>query len=143
MNERLRTLPDRHGGRWVIAALGLIIALGVGLRVYYALEKENGVQDDSIRYYFIAQALYDDHSFDSPEVQNDDAYHPGSPIFHAAVWALTGGVNPKASRVVAALLSSLMILFSYLLARRLAWAGGDRERGPPLPRRSPDSSPPS
>jgi len=132
VNERLRTLPDRHGGRWVLVVLAAIVALGVGLRVYYALEKEDGVQDDSIRYYFIAQALYDDHSFDAPEVQNDDAYHPGSPIFHAAIWALTGGVNPKASRVVAALLSSLMILFTYLLARRLAWVGGDRERGPPL-----------
>ncbi len=117
----------------MLVVLAAIIALGVGLRVYYALEKEDGTQDDSIRYYFIAQALYNDHSFDAPEVQNDDAYHPGSPIFHAAVWALTGGVNPKASRVVAALLSSLMILFTYLLARRLAWSGGDRGRGPPLP----------
>jgi hypothetical protein len=129
--ERLRGLPERHGGRWALVLLAAIIALGVGLRVYYALEKENGVQDDSIRYYFIAQSLYKDHSFDAPEVQNDDAYHPGSPIFHAAVWALTGGVNPKASRVAAALLSSLMILFTYLLARRLAWVDGDRDRGPP------------
>jgi hypothetical protein len=132
VNERLRTLPDRHGGRWVIVALTVIVALGVGLRVYYALEKENGVQDDSIRYYFIAQALYKDHSFDAPQVQNDDAYHPGSPIFHAAVWALTGGIHPKASRVVAALLSALMIVFTYLLARRLAWPSDNRDRGPPL-----------
>jgi hypothetical protein len=132
VNERLRTLPERHGGRWVLVILAAIIALGVGLRVYYALEKENGVEDDSIRYYFIAQALYKDHTFDAPEVQNDDAYHPGSPLFHAAVWALTGGINPKASRVAVALLSGFMILFSYLLARRLAWIGGDRDRGPPL-----------
>lgn len=131
MNERLRTLPDRHGGRWVLVALALILTLGVGLRVYYALEKENGVQDDSIRYYFIAQSLYKDHTFDSPLVQRDEAYHPGSPLFHAGVWALTGGVNPKASRVAAALLSGLMILFTYLLARRLAWAGADRSRAPP------------
>jgi hypothetical protein len=131
VNERLRTLPDRHGGRWVIVTLALIVTLGVGLRVYYALEKENGVQDDSIRYYFIAQSLYKDHTFDSPLVQRDDAYHPGSPLFHAAVWALTGGVNPKASRVAAALLSALMVVFTYLLARRLAWPSGNRDRGPP------------
>ena len=95
------------GGRaqpgWAVWTLCAIVALGVGLRVYYALEKENGVEDDSIRYYFIAQSLYKDHTFDAPQVQNDDAYHPGSPIFHAAVWALTGGINPKASRVAAAL----------------------------------------
>jgi hypothetical protein len=132
VNEWLRTLPDRHGGRWVIVALTLIVALGVGLRVYYALEKENGVEDDSVRYYFIAQSLYKDHTFDAPQVQNDDAYHPGAPIFHAAVWALTGGVNPKASRVAAALLSGLMILFTFLLARRLAWPSDRRDRAPPV-----------
>ncbi|MFN2612756.1 MAG: hypothetical protein ABR536_05250 [Solirubrobacterales bacterium] len=131
MNERLRSLPDRHGGRLALAVLAAITALGVGLRVYYALERENGVQDDSIRYYFIAQSLYRDHSFDAPEVQRDDAYHPGSPIVHAGIWLLTGGVNPKASRVAVALLSALMILATYLLARRLAWGDGDRDRGPP------------
>lgn len=131
MNESLRTLPERHGGRWALVLLAAITALGVGLRVYYALEKENGVQDDSIRYYFIAQALYRDHTFDAPEVQRDDAYHPGSPIVHAGIWLLTGGVNPKASRVVVALFSALIVLATYLLARRLAWPQGDRDRGPP------------
>jgi hypothetical protein len=131
LRDRLRTLPDRHGGRWAIAILAAITALGVGLRVYYALEKENGVQDDSVRYYFIAQSLYRDHSFDAPEVARDEAYHPGSPLVHAAVWVLTGGVNPKASRAAVALLSAVMILLTYLLARRLAWEDGERERGPP------------
>ncbi len=107
---------DRHGGRWAVAALCAILALGVGLRVYYALEKEDGVQDDSIRYYFIAQSLYEDGDFDATQVERDDAYHPGSPLFHAGIFYLTGGVNPKASRVAAALLSGLMILFTYLLA---------------------------
>lgn len=128
----LRGLPDRLGGRFAMVALVAIMALGVGLRVYYALEKEDGVQDDSIRYYFIAQSLYRDHSFDAPQVQRDDAYHPGSPIVHAGIWLLTGGVNPKASRVVVALFSALMILATYLLARRLAWPEGNRNRGPPL-----------
>jgi hypothetical protein len=131
MKERVRSLPGRHGGRWALILLAAITALGVGLRVYYALEKENGVQDDSIRYYFIAQSLYRDHTFDAPQVQRDDAYHPGSPLVHAAIWVLTGGVNPKASRVVVALFSALMILATYLLARRLAWPDGDPDRGPP------------
>lgn len=131
MKERVRSLPGRHGGRWALILLAAITALGVGLRVYYALEKEDGVQDDSIRYYFIAQSLYRDHTFDAPQVQRDDAYHPGSPLVHAGIWVLTGGVNPKASRVVVALFSALMILATYLLARRLAWPGGDPDRGPP------------
>jgi hypothetical protein len=122
---------DRHGGPWAVATLCAIVALGVGLRVYYAVEKENGVQDDSIRYFFIARSLYVDHSFDAPEVRRDEAYHPGSPLFHAGIFFLTGGVNPKASRIAAALLSALMIVFTYLLARRLAWPGGDRDRAPP------------
>jgi dolichyl-phosphate-mannose-protein mannosyltransferase len=132
MVERLRTLPERHGGRWVLVALCAIVALGVGLRVYAAAERADDpndpVQDDSIRYYFIAQSLYRDHSFDSPLVQRDDAYHPGSPLFHAGVWYLTGGVNPKASRIAAALLSALMIVFTYLLARRLV--GPETRAGP-------------
>ncbi|MGZ5326327.1 MAG: ArnT family glycosyltransferase [Solirubrobacterales bacterium] len=123
---------DRHGGAWAVATLCAIVALGVGLRVYYAVEKENGVQDDSIRYFFIARSLYLDHSFDAPEVSRDEAYHPGSPLFHAGVFFLTGGVNPKASRIAAALLSALMIVFTFLLARRLAWPGGDRDRAPPV-----------
>ncbi len=128
---------DRHGGRWVIAALCAIVALGVGLRVYAASERaddrEDPVQDDSIRYYFIAQSLYADGSFDAPEVDRDEAYHPGSPLFHAGFWFLTGGENPKASRIAAALLSALMILFTFLIARRLVWGpeAADRERAPP------------
>ena len=126
---------DRHGGPWAVAVLCAIVALGVGLRVYAAAERADDpndpVQDDSLRYFFIARSLYLDHSFDAPEVQRDDAYHPGSPLFHASIWTLTGGVNPKASRIAAALLSALMIVFTFLLARRLAWEG-ERERAPPV-----------
>lgn len=127
---------DRHGGPWVIAALCAIVVLGVGLRVYAAAERaddrEDPVQDDSIRYFFVAQSLFDEGSFDAPEVARDEAYHPGSPLFHAGIWYLTGGENPKASRIVAALLSALMIVFTFLLARRLAWGPeADRRRAPP------------
>ncbi len=128
LRTRLTTIPDRHGGRWVVVALCAIVALGVGLRLYWAVEREGGVQDDSIRYFFIAESLYDHGTFDAVEVNKDEAYHPGSPLFHAGVFFLTGGVNPKASRILVALLSSLMIVCVFLLARRLAWGP---QRGPP------------
>src|ERR1700730_2057477 len=116
VGERLRTLPDRHGGQWVVASLCVIVALGVGLRAYYAVDKVAGVNDDSIRYYFIAQSLYLEHNFEAPQVGDVNSYHPGAPLFHAAIFFLTGGINPLASRLAAALLSGLMIAFTYLLA---------------------------
>lgn len=120
--SRLDSLAERHGGRTAIAALCAIVAVGVGARAYYAAEKVTDPvpQPDSLEYYDLAESLYLDHVYDSPTTVRDDGYHPGSPLFHAAVWFATGGVHPLASRLLLALLSAAMIVAVYLLGRRLA-----------------------
>jgi 4-amino-4-deoxy-L-arabinose transferase-like glycosyltransferase len=125
---RARTLPGRHGGPVVLALLCLVLALALGLRLEAALTPNaNPGADsvvayqgnDSLAYGQIAETLYRDHRYGTPAMDHPTDWSPGAPLLYAGVYYLTGGVHPDAARSAVAFLGLLMVLFVYLIGRRL------------------------
>ena len=120
MPPRLRTLPERHGGRVVLGLLIAILALGLALRVQAALTPPEDVGNDAAAYMAIAKGLYTEGHYGGPTQQAPNDWSPGAPLLYAGVYFLTGGVHIKAALLVVALLGTGTILLTYLLGRRLA-----------------------
>jgi hypothetical protein len=119
----------RNGGRWGIAALVAILLLGAGLRVGEAWDGRAPVFD-AAAYAAIAKNLDEGNGFTvgADATQPSSDYSPGLPLFVAGIYKVTGGVHERLARVVLALIGTLAILFTYLLALRLAIAAR-RDRG--------------
>jgi hypothetical protein len=125
---RARTIPSRHGGVAVVVAVVVVLALGFGLRLEAALNPtvDPGADtivayqgNDSLAYGRIAEALYETGRYGTPEMRHPTDWSPGAPFFYAGVYYLTGGVHEDLARVGVALLGVLMVLFVYLIGRRL------------------------
>src|ERR1700751_5882720 len=116
-------LVARNGGRWGFAALIAILLLGLGLRVGEAWDGRAPVFD-AAAYAAIARNLDEGHGFTvgASATQPSDDYSPGLPLFVAGIYKVTGGVHERLARIVLALIDPLAILFTYLLALRLATA---------------------
>ncbi len=132
IKQRARTLPERHGGPAILVVVGLVVALGFGLRLEAALNPNVDPGEativayqgnDSKSYGEIAAGLYETGRYGTPEMRNPTDWSPGAPILYAGVYHLTGGVHPEAARAAVAILGALMVLFVYLLGRRLAGPG--------------------
>src|SRR5215212_4740686 len=120
MRSRLHTLPDRHGGRVVLALLCLVLVIGLALRVHAALTPPADSGNDASAYMQIAKALYKDGHYGGPGQASPNDWSPGAPLLYGAVYYLTGGVHVKAALLLLALLGTGTILLTYLLGRRLA-----------------------
>jgi hypothetical protein len=111
----------RNGGRWGIAALVAIVLLGLGLRAGEAWDGRAPVFD-ATAYAAIARNLDEGHGFTvgAAATQPSSDYSPGLPLFVAGIYKVTGGVHERLARLVLALLGTLAVVFTYLIARRLA-----------------------
>jgi hypothetical protein len=121
----------RNGGRWGVAALVAILLLGAGLRIGEAWDGRAPVYD-AAAYAAIAKNLDRGNGFTvgPGATQPSSDYSPGLPLFVAGLYKVTGGVHERLARLVLALLGTLAIGFTYLLARRLAAAALFRNRDP-------------
>jgi Dolichyl-phosphate-mannose-protein mannosyltransferase len=117
---RVRTLPERHG-RVVLLLLGLILAVGLGLRLIGVIDPiDSSYQGaDAARYERIAALLYTDQRFAVPGSDAPYDWSPGAPLFYAGIYYATGGVHPALGRLAIALLGLVTIVICYLLGRRL------------------------
>src|SRR6185437_11686525 len=111
----------RNGGRWGIAALIAIVLLGLGLRAGEAWDGRAPVFD-AAAYAAIARNLDAGNGFTvgAGATQPSSDYSPGLPLFVAGVYKVTGGVHERLARIVLALIGTLAVPFTYLLARRFA-----------------------
>jgi hypothetical protein len=114
-------LAARNGGRVGLAALVAILLLGVSLRVGEAWDGRAPVYD-AAAYAAIAANLERGNGFTvgATATQPSSNYSPGLPLLAAGVYEVTDGVHERTARVLLALLGSLAVLFTYLIARRLS-----------------------
>ena len=117
-------LAQRNGGQLGLTALAVILLLGLGLRVNEAWQGRDPVFD-AAAYATIAANLDRDDGFTlGPDAtQPASNYSPGLPLLAAGIYEVTGGVHERATRIVLALLGTLAVLFTYLIARRLSGPG--------------------
>jgi 4-amino-4-deoxy-L-arabinose transferase-like glycosyltransferase len=117
-------LAERNGGWASLAALAIILLLGLGLRIDDAWQGRAPVFD-ATAYAKIARSLDEDRGFTlgSAATQPASNYSPGLPLFVAGVYKLAGGVHERTARLVLALLGALTVLFTYLIGRRLSGPG--------------------
>ena len=97
MPPRLRTLPDRHGGRVVLGLLIAVLVLGLGLRLQAALTPPADPGNDASAYMQIAKGLYEDGHYGGRWQSSPNDWSPGAPLLYGAVYVVTGGVHPKAA----------------------------------------------
>ncbi len=114
-------LTARNGGRAGVAALAVVLLLGLGLRVGYAWEGRAPVFD-AAAYARIAANLDRDRGFTLGKGATQPAsnYSPGLPLLTAGLYKLSGGVHERFARLVLALVGALSVLFAYLIGRRLS-----------------------
>ena len=114
-------LAARNGGRAGLVALAAILLLGLGLRVSEAWQGRAPVFD-AVAYAKIAANLDRSEGFTLGvgATQPASNYSPGLPLFAAGVYELTGGVHERAARLILALVGTLSVLLTYLIARRLS-----------------------
>src|SRR5829696_621186 len=110
MPRRLRTLPERHGGRVVLGLLIAVLVLGLGLRAQAALTPPEDVGNDAQAYMTIAEALYTDGHYGGPRQSSPNDWSPGAPLLYAGVYVVTGGVHVNAALLLVALLGTGTIL---------------------------------
>jgi hypothetical protein len=113
------------GGRRRALIVVAVFALGLGLRLHYAVEAPNHPVDDARAYARIAHALFAGEGFtqgDGPgyrHLQSASNYSPGLPLLAAGIYEIRGGADERVARVLLALLSSLAVLFAFFLGKRL------------------------
>jgi 4-amino-4-deoxy-L-arabinose transferase-like glycosyltransferase len=114
-------LAERNGERLGLAALLVILLVGLGLRASEAWDGRAPVFD-AAAYATIAANLDHDEGFTLGRSATQPAsnYSPGLPLFVAGVYKLTGGAHERLARIVLALLGTLSVLFTYLIGRRLS-----------------------
>ena len=114
-------LAARNGGPAGLAALVIILLLGLGLRVDQAWEGRDPVFD-AAAYATIAENLERGEGFTLGQAPTQPAsnYSPGLPLLVAGLYELTGGVHERTARVVLALIGAVAVLLTYLIGRRLS-----------------------
>lgn len=114
-------LAARNGGRAGLAALVVILLLGLGLRGAEAWDGRPPVYD-AAAYAKIDERLAEGDGFTlgANATQPASNYSPGVPLLVGGLYELSGGTHERPARIVLALLGTLAILFTYLIGRRLA-----------------------
>jgi 4-amino-4-deoxy-L-arabinose transferase-like glycosyltransferase len=124
MRAWARTLPERHGGRGLLWALVVVLAVAFVARVVaasYGWDFRHG--SDADMYERLAAQLFREGEWGIPGSANPYDFAPGAPLFAAAIYNLIGDVSPLAARLGLAVAGTAGVLVVYLLGRRL---GGPR-----------------
>lgn len=111
---RLRDLPLP-----VLAALVVILAVGFGVRAWSATNPVVDPGPDSTAYRAIAEHLFKSGSYGTPAQTSPSDWSPGLPLLVAGLYTAIGAADETAARLMIAVLGTLMVLFTFLIGRRL------------------------
>lgn len=114
---RLRELP-----RPLLAGLILLLVVAFALRAWSATHPVIDPGPDSQAYSAMSKYLYETGHYGTPNQTSPSDWSPGLPLLVTALYHLLGRVDPEAARLVIAALGTLMVLFTFLIGRRVAGA---------------------
>ena len=107
-----------------VLAVAAIVLVGTVIRVQAAAEGSPAPLPDSRFYVQLADALYEDGTFDTPKIERPTSFAPGTPLLAAGVYFAAGSEDKAAARIVVALLGGATVLLAFLIGERLggSWA---------------------
>ena len=112
---RLRDLP-----RPVLVALAAVLAIGFLVRAWAATHPVVDPGPDADAYSAMARHLFETGSYGTPGQTSPSDWSPGLPLLVAALYWLLGSADDTAARLLIAALGTLMVLFTFLIGRRVA-----------------------
>ena len=112
---RLRDLP-----RPVLAALAVILLVGFLLRAWGATHPVPDPGPDAAAYRAMAAHLFETGRYGTPFQTSPSDWSPGLPLLVAGLYTVIGAAEETAARLLIAVLGTLMVLFTFLIGRRLA-----------------------
>ena len=115
--SRLRDLPLP-----VLIALAAILAVAFGVRAWSATHPVVDPGPDSTAYRAIAEHLFESGRYGTPNQTSPSDWSPGLPLLVAGLYTLIGAADETAARLMIAVLGTLMVLFTFLIGRRVAGA---------------------
>ena len=115
---RLRDLP-----RPVLAALAAILLVGFLLRAWGATHPVADPGPDADAYSAMAEHLFKTGEYGTPGQTSPSDWSPGLPLLVAGLYTLLGAPVETAARLLIAGLGTLMVLFTFLIGRRVAGVG--------------------
>ncbi|MCB0827740.1 MAG: glycosyltransferase family 39 protein [Solirubrobacterales bacterium] len=96
------------------------MAVGFGLRLEKVVNPLAEPGDDALAYRALAESLYTDGTYGSPDFTYRSDWSPGAPLIYAGSYFLTGGVRDGVARGAEALLGTAAILVVFLLTARIS-----------------------
>ena len=116
------------GPRAFRVRLGLIVAVGVAVRIAYIAiwRRDATVWGDAYFYQYSANLIADGHGFINPidfnvqHVANQAADHPPLYLAYLALWSLVGVTSPIGHMLASVLLGTLTIVLVGLAGKRIA-----------------------
>ena len=115
---RLRDLP-----RPILAALAAILLVGFLLRAWGATHPVPDPGPDADAYSAMAEHLFETGRYGTPYQTSPSDWSPGLPLLVAGLYTLLGAPVEVAARLVIAALGTLMVLFTFLIGRRVGGIG--------------------
>ncbi len=119
-----RAMPDRPRLRNlplpVLLALGIILGVAFGLRAWSATHPVVDPGPDSTAYRAIAAHLFESGRYGTPAQTSPSDWSPGLPLLVAALYTVIGAADETAARLLIAVLGTVMVLFTFLIGRRVA-----------------------
>ena len=112
--RRLRDLPPRY-----LAALALILLVGLAVRAWSATNPVVDPGPDAAAYSAIAEHLFEEGRYGTPNQTSPSDWSPGLPLLVAGLYTVIGTADETAARLMIAVLGTLMVLFTFLIGKRL------------------------